>query len=243
MNKKHDTIFLCGNEDMKIVKSILKISDLVVFPLPFTRDNSTINNTHFCIAETLNAIQDNTKIFAGMIDESFKNHNVFDYNDDEEFTLKNAFYTAESSVALSIQNTPYSLSDAKILIMGNGRIGKFLSKLLIPFGTDITVSARKEKDFEYIEDNGLTAIHTEKINDISLYNVIFNTIPFRVISDDALNTIKKDCLIIDLASKNSFLNSANALYIDAKALPAKHCMQSSANALYDCIFKNLHTNR
>ena len=240
MNQKHDTIFLGGNEDMKIVKSILKISDLVVFPLPFTRDNKTINNTNFDILETLNAIQQNTKIFAGMIDKTFKNSNTFDYNNDEEFTLKNALYTAEGAVSMCIENTPFSLSDAKILILGNGRIGKFLSKLLKSFDADITVSARREKDFDYIKRSGLKSIHTEKINDLSTYNVIFNTIPKQVIFDNVRNTINKDCLIIDLASKNSLLVLKNALYIDAKALPAKYCMQSSANALYDCILKILH---
>lgn len=243
MNKKHDTIFLCGNEDIKIVKSILKISDLIIFPLPFTRDNKTINNTQLDISETLSVIPEHTKVFAGMIDKNFKNLNIFDYNEDKEFTLKNSFYTAESAVALAIQNTPFSLSDANILILGNGRIGKFLSKLLVEFDADITVSARREKDFEYIKNNGLKHIHTEEICDLSSFNVIFNTIPKQVIFDNSINTLKKDSLIIDLASKNSLLSRANSLYIDAKALPTKYCMQSSANALYDCILKNLYTNK
>lgn len=240
LNKKHDTIFLCGNEEMKIVKSILKISDLVVFPLPFTRDNKTINNTNFDILETLSAIQSGTKIFAGMINKSAKNLDIIDYNDDEEFTLKNAFYTAEGAVAICIENTPFSLSDAKILILGNGRIGKFLSKLLTPFGADITVSARREKDFEYIKNQNLKSVHTEKLQDLSDYNVIFNTIPVGAITESVLTTINKQSLIIDLASKNSLLKKADAFYIDAKALPAKYCNESSANALYHCIFKNLH---
>ena len=238
LNKQHDTFYLGGSEEWKKAKSILKISDVIIFPLPFSRDNKTINNTSFEIDKTINAISENSSVFVGAYQ---LNRNFIDYNEDEEFTLKNAFYTAESALALSIINTPFSLADANILVLGNGRIGKALGQLINPFCKNLTVSARKQKDFDYLNLRKIKYINTEKIEDLSAYDVIFNTIPNNCLSSKTIMSIEKGALIIDLASKNSLLNTANANYIDAKALPAKYCMQSSAKALFDVLNKHLKT--
>ena len=81
----------------------------------------------------------------------------------------------------------------------------------------------------------------EKIEDLSNYNVIFNTIPHSVLSQNSISSIDKGALIIDLASKNSLLCESSANYIDASALPSKYCMQSSANALLHFLNKHLAT--
>ncbi|MBQ4155753.1 MAG: hypothetical protein IJD90_03000 [Clostridia bacterium] len=239
LNRQHDTFYLGGSEDWEKAKSILKISDIVIFPLPFSRDNKMINNTHFEIDKTIKALQKDTLIFAGGYNIDDKNRKIIDYNVDEEFVLKNAFYTAESAMALSIINTSFSLCDAKILILGNGRIGKALQGMLTLFCENLTVSARKQKDFDYLKKHNSNSVHTEKIQDLSEFDVIFNTIPASVLSKDTIKSIKRDALIIDLASKNSLLNIANANYIDAKALPAKYCMKSSAKALLKVLDKHI----
>lgn len=239
LNRHYDTIYLSGSEEIKIVKSIIKISDAVILPLPVSRDNTNINTTDFLISEILENIPDSTTVFAGMCDKINTKHAMIDYNEFEDFTLKNAFYTAESAIALSIINMPFSLSDAKVLILGNGRIGKYLGDILSTMCKDITVSARKEKDFDYIKAKGFTAVNTNKIPDLSQFNLIFNTIPENVISKDVLSTCGKNTLIIDLASKKSGLYKDEG-YIDAKALPAKYCKKSTAKALYDSVSKYLY---
>ncbi|MEE1002282.1 MAG: dipicolinate synthase subunit DpsA [Acutalibacteraceae bacterium] len=239
LNKNYDTIYLSGNEEIKTAKSIVKISDVIILPLPVTRDNQTINTTSFLISDIFGSTDNNTVIFAGMCDKIDCKSTLVDYNKDEEFTEKNALYTAESAVALAIFNTPFSLSDANVLILGNGRIGKALGNLLTPFCKNITVSARKQKDFDYIISKGFSNINSNEITDLSYYDVIINTIPFKVISENALSTVCANSIIIDLASKNSglFIDSPN--YIDAKSLPSKYCRKSSAKALYDSVIKHL----
>ena len=238
-NKHYDTIYLSGKEDSKTAQNVIKICDKIVLPLPVTRDNETINTTSLLIDDFMNACPKNATVFAGMTKNTPFNNDVIDYNKDEDFTLKNALYTAEGAMAIAINNTMFSLSDAKILILGNGRIGKYLSKMLSSLCSDITISARKQKDFCYILQNGFKTENTEKIKDLSSYNIIFNTINEKVITDEAICTIKKDSLIIDLASKKSALFRADARYIDAKALPAEFSPLSSAKALYDSVTRYL----
>ena len=239
LNKNYDTIYLSGSEEIKTAKSIVKISDVIILPLPVTRDNQIINTTSFLISDIFGSAHNNSVIFAGMCDKIDCKSRLIDYNNDEEFTEKNALYTAEGAVALAIDNTAFSLQDAKILILGNGRIGKALGKLFTPFCKDITVSARKQKDFDYIASKGFSYINSNEITDLSDYDVIINTIPFNVISKETLSTVSKHSIIIDLASKNSGLFTDSTNYIDAKSLPTKYCRKSSAKALYDSVIKQL----
>ena len=238
LNKKYDTIYLSGNEDIKTAKNIVKISDVIIFPLPLTRDKKTINTTDYNCDEILSSINNNAHIFGGMCDNLNFSGKITDYNCDEFFTLKNALYTAESAVALAIMNTDFSLNNAEILILGNGRIGKYLSKILSSFCDNITVSARREKDFKYIQNHKLKSVNTNEISSLENYDVIFNTIPERSLLDTAINSISNNTLVIDLSSKNSGLKNSSR-YIDAKALPCKYCEQSAAETLYHTINKHL----
>lgn len=241
LKKQYDTLYLCGRENSKQTEFLIKLADVIILPLPFTRDNIKISSTDFYIKDFLSFLRPETIIFGGMTDTINLRKNVIDYNLDEEFTLKNAFYTAEGAVALSIENTDYSLENAEILILGNGRIGKFLSKMLGAFCKNITVSARKKKDFDYIALKGFNSVNTPTISDLSKYDIIFNTIPEKALSDKAISTISENTLTIDLASKNSGLSAAKN-YIDAKSLPSKFCACSSAEALFNSVDKYLKAN-
>ena len=236
-NQKYDTIYLSGSEDISIVKSILKISEIVVLPLPLTKDNKTINTTDFSINEIAKAIPKNATVFAGMVNKSDFSCKVIDYNEIEDFIQKNALYTAEAAVAISIINTPLSLSEAKVLILGNGRISKYISIILSQLCKNITVSARKQKDFDYLKQNGLSYINSNNITDLYEYDIIFNTVPANIITKPTLKTLRKTALIIELTSKNSGLFTDEKKYNEAKALPAKNCKNSTTKALFDSVRK------
>lgn len=236
-NKTHDTIYLSGSEKLSKVKGILKISDYVVFPYPFTRDDKLISTTKYSISDIAGSLDTCKCIFLGEKKNFQFNTKVIDYSEDECFTEKNAFYTAESAVALTIINTQNSLKDLSVLILGNGRIGKSLAKILKPLCDDITVSARKEKDFAYITKNGFKKINTNEIQSFNNYNIIYNTIPSKVITDDVIENADEGITILDLAAKNSGLKK-HKNHIDLKALPTKYASKSSAAALYEYILNS-----
>lgn len=238
LNKRYDTIYLSGHEEIKTAKNIVKLSDVIILPMPVTRDNIKISTTDYNIEEILSCISPDACVIGGMCENLKFDGKIFDYGKDEVFTLKNALYTAEASVALGIMNTSFSLNNAEILILGNGRIGKYLAKILSSFCVKITVSARKQKDFDYLKARNLMSVNTNEIKSLDKYDVIFNTIPESVLTKSSVDTIKKTALVIDLASKKSGLNTAH-LYIDAKSLPVKYSEQSAAKTLYDSVSKYL----
>ncbi len=238
LNKNYDTLYFDGSNDFFEIKNYISVAKAVVFPYPFSRDRKTINTTEYDILKMKDAIKSDCIVFGGDIADYFKKSQTVDYGKNELFLLKNALYTAESAISLAKTNTDYSLNDLKILIIGNGRIGKYLSKILSSYCKKITVSARKENDFEYIKNHCLRSIHTNHAQNLSEFELIFNTVGQSALNASAINSIKKDALIIDLASKNSGLFREQN-YIDAKALPTKYCSKSSSQALYDIIYKTL----
>lgn len=237
-NRKANTLYLDGSNDFEKIKGYLSLADTVILPYPFTRDGVTVNTTEYKISDIVNALKPNCNIYGGGIEEYFNSPYTSDYSKNEVFLLKNALYTAEGAVSIAIENTDISLNTAKILIIGNGRIGKYLSKILSSFCTDITVSARKTADFEYIKKHKLKYINTNTTENLSKYDIIFNTVGQSALCIKALKSVKPDTLVIDLASKNSGLNITDN-YIDAKALPTKYSPKSSATALFNSISKEI----
>lgn len=219
----------CVKNDFLISKA-----DVLVLPLPFSRDKKHISNSAFSLEQLKDLMKKDCLVFAGMCKGTFENE--YDYNTDEEFLRANAFYTAEGAVSLAIKHTDFSLSESKVLIIGNGRIGKSLAKLLKNFGAKITVSARKEKDFLYIKNHSNFSIHTNLARDLSEYDIVFNTVPKDALMPKAKQTIRSDALIIDLASAKSGLYREQN-YIDAKGLPSVFCAKTSAKALYNSVKK------
>ena len=124
---------------------------------------------------------------------------LYDYTDDELFTLRNAELTAEGAVELILREYEGAVCGTCILVTGYGRIGKVLSRYLNMMGADVTVAARKASDRDQITGSGMIAADYHEL-DFSRYQVIVNTVPAEVIDKEAIAKMREDVFIIDLAS-------------------------------------------
>ncbi len=129
---------------------------------------------------------------------------VFDYYERDEFAIANAVPTAEGAIEIAMHETPMTINEASALVIGYGRIGKVLARLLSSLGARVTVSARKASDLAWIRAYGYEAAVTENLRavfDEKHFDMIFNTVPHTVLAHRELEAIGKHGLIIDLASK------------------------------------------
>lgn len=186
--------------------------EMVVFPLPVSKDEKTLNTPlfHGCISlqQVFGKLCSDQIVVGGMFSRSLKKGfsdagiKVWDYFNREELAVRNAVPTAEGAIAIAMDETPFTIHGSHCLVAGNGRIGKVLAKMLCGIGAQVTVSARKYEDLAWIEANSYHAIRTDEIaKSAETFDIIFNTIPHPVINGAVLRNVKKDCLIIDLASK------------------------------------------
>ncbi len=192
-------------------------ADIILLPVPTTKDGKTVfsplSDRKIYLDEISNRINNQLILCCNY---RFEGKNYIDYNQLDSFALLNAVPTAEGAIALAINETDFTLWKSKILVIGYGRVGKIVADRLKALGANVTVSARKPRDFATLSALGFKYINTETLCNIYLdYDIIFNTVDVTVLSDSALQNCPAD-LIIDLSSKGGFnLNYAKALGIKA----------------------------
>jgi len=164
-----------------------------------------------------------------------------DYLEREEFAVLNAVPTAEGSIEIAMRQMPRTLNKMKCLIVGFGRIGKVLAKMLSGIGADVTCSARKYSDLAWIKAYGYTPVQTGDIaEDVYEYPLIFNTVPHMIFDKSMLKMVRGDALIIDLASKPGGVDfdAAKKLGINviwALSLPGKASPESAGEIIADTV--------
>ena len=153
----------------------------------------------------------------------------------------NAIPTAEGAIQIAMEKSIKTLHNSNALVLGFGRIGKILSKMLNGIGANVFCEARKNSD--------LAKIKSYRYNEIDLVNLktylnkfdyIFNTIPHIILDKEELDIIKKDCIIIDLASYPGGVNFEYAEKIGLNAslelgLPGKVAPKTAAKYIKEII--------
>ncbi len=186
-------------------------SEVIILPMPATNDNVSINAPYAASSLLLDdffAMIGSTKlVLAGHINAGlaarFDREGIvcIDYYNREELVVKNAVPTAEGALEIAISEMPTTISGSEALVIGYGRIGKIMSRMLSQMGAKVTVSARSLSDLAWIDSMGYKPIKTAKIIDTAdRYDVIFNTVPSMVLGEEELLKISENALIIDLAS-------------------------------------------
>ena len=159
----------------------------------------------------------------------------------ENLTTLNAIPTAEGAIQIAMEKSLITLHNSKCLILGFGRIGKILAKMLSGIGAKVYCEARKQQDIAWIQSYGYNAIYLDELNNhIGEFDFIFNTIPYIILDKNNLNMVEKDCFIIDLASKPGGVDFEYAKELGlqtewALALPGKVAPKTSAYYIYDII--------
>lgn len=226
-------------------------SDIVIGPIPLSSNKIDINTPfskdNISIEELFSKL-DGKKFIAGSISDEVlkfaenKNIEVIDLMKREELTVLNTISTAEGAIQIAMEETLSTIHGRNVLVMGFGRVGKILSKMLNGIGARVSCEARKESDIAWIKAYGYNPVHLNVLSDtIADYDIIINTIPSLILDDTKLEKVKKDCLIIDLASNPGGVDREAAKKkgiktIWALSLPGKVAPLTSAEFLKETIY-------
>lgn len=235
------------------IKEFLENVECVVGGIPFSRDGETINAPYIqkkiSVENLFVNMKKQKKLIAGGFSEKIKDLagrygiELYDFLDDEDFAIYNAIPTAEGAIEIAMKNTKNTIYSSNCLVLGYGRIGKILTDRLKGLHANVTVAARKSEDFAWINAMGYDYVEYSKLDKIlSDIDILFNTVPSLVIKEKELSNMKKDSLIIDLASKPGGIDFDFAEKINAKAklylgLPGKVAPQSVAKYMLNKVMK------
>ena len=237
--------------------SAVEKSSAVILPLPaFPNGKYSVvpsSGESVTLAQLLFAMPGDAVLLGGRLDNvvktSAKGHNikVLDYFDSEEFQIKNAVPTAEGAVEIAMRELPITINGARALVCGYGRIGKILSQMLKNLGAKVYVSARSDRDLAYIEASGNIAVrYTDKtfVGAANIADVVFNTIPAKILDKTVIENMSRCKLIVDLASGDGGTDFEAAerkgiKSIHALALPGKVVPLTAGEILGDSILSML----
>lgn len=195
--------------------------EAVILPYPATKDKVTLFNTLSADKITLEEIDRKVTTQKVLTGGKTNIKNSADYASCEMLTTLNAVPTAEAALAIAISETDITLQNSNCLVIGGGKIGKMLSRMLKSLGAKVTVAARKESDLALTEALGMVPLKTSELNaHTGDFDIIFNTVPAQVISTEGLKNCKEDVLLIELASHPYGFDMDAAKGLGLKALPA-----------------------
>lgn len=239
-------------DEIEDMDAAIDDSQIVIGPLPCTNDNEVLNTpfhkNKIYINEVFRKMKKNQLFIAGRISDRItqmaKAYNVYtiDLLEREEMAVLNCIPTAEGAIQIAMEELPVTLNGSKILILGYGRLGKVLTRMLSGIGAEVWAEARKFSDLAWMKANGINAVHINDLDDyLGRMDVIYNTIPSRILNSDRLEKLGRECLVIDLASKPGGVDFDRAKLLGIKviwalSLPGKVAPVSAANYMKQTIY-------
>ena len=178
-----------------------------------------------------------TTIIGGKLNHpALTEHPVLDLLRDEDYLTRNAAITAECALRVADSLLPAVLPDTPALVIGWGRIGKCLAKLLTGLGCPVTVAARKSADRAMLSALGYDAVDISQIPGIlSGIRLLFNTAPAPILDSGTLAGYSR-CIKIDLASTPG-LEGRDV--VRARGLPGQYAPESSGRLIAKTIGRYL----
>ncbi len=247
--KETENIIICDK-----LNQAIKNTEVVIGPIPFSSNGTEINapfgDKKISIRELMHNINAKILIAGSIMPEIYEMANdeyieIIDIMKREELAVLNTIATAEGTIEIAISNTNKILHGSSVLILGFGRIGKVLARKLAGLSVKVTCAARKDEDLAWIKAYGHMATNINTIGEnLSQYDVIINTVPHLILTEERLKYVKEECLLIDLASNpggidKKIAKERNLKLIWALALPGKVAPVTTAEFLKDTIYNVL----
>ncbi|MBR2405944.1 MAG: dipicolinate synthase subunit DpsA [Clostridia bacterium] len=219
----------------------IALADCVILPLPVSTDGVNVNapfsRVSIPLETVVQAVREDQLLFGGQISDAFRRElslrglTAADYFCREELAVLNAVPTAEGAIQLAMEELPITLAGSRCLITGYGRIGRVLARLLTALDASVTVAARRCSDRAWAQAQGCRSVEIDAVSR-ERYDVIFNTVPYKLFTREVLEGLDKSTLLIDLASRPGGVdfNAAAELRLKtiwALSLPGRVAPQSA----------------
>ena len=214
-------------------------ADVVILPLACCKDGkivSPMSNVVTNIGDLFSAGSEKTIFLGGKMPIIDEKH--IDYSNREEFLIKNAVPTAEGAIEIALRELNTTLNGANTLVVGYGRIGKYLSEILKGLNCTVSVIARKESSRASAEISHFSSYPTGNTDAYKNADIVFNTVPVTVIGEKELSALRPSTKIIDLASlpggvDEDSARAHNIQIIRALALPGKVAPSTAGKIIFE----------
>ena len=230
----------------------LALAHCVILPLPVLGKNGRIHTPlsqeKIDLSQVLDHMRPGQVLCGGMVSPEVREAGegaglqVFDYYAREECMVANAVPTAEGAVQVAMEQIPFTLHSARVLVLGFGRVGKLTAHRMRALGARVTVAAADYGDLAWAAAYNYESIRLEELAcELGGFQLIVNTIPAQVLDARRLAWVDPAVFILDLASAPGGVDLIRGeelgLHIlQAPGLPGRTAPVTAAAAIRDSIY-------
>lgn len=246
-----------GVQLKELDNDVLRDVDFLILPIVGTDDQGNVESIFGhknlkLTKECLTSFPGNSKIFTGMARSYLKqlcdelDIELIELLDNDEVAIYNSIPTAEGTIMMTIQNTDFTIHGSNAIVLGFGRTGITLARVLDALGAKVMIGARKPEHIARIYEMGLTPFHINDLDQmVSDVDLLYNTIPKMVVTAKVLANMSHNSLIIDLASKPGgtdfrFAEKRGIKAILAPGLPGIVAPKTAGSILANVITRLIH---
>lgn len=210
--------------------------DIALLPLPDSTDAA---------APLLSLSGQRRRVFHGRLHPSQKKAlanrgwQLISIQEEEGYIRANALISAEGALHAAMSRVDFALRGALCTVVGYGRIGQELTRLLLALGAKVRVIARREESRQQAENDGAQAFAIDQLSHaLQGVQLLFNTVPSQIITPDVLLALMPGALVMELASPpyGFDLETAKSLGFDAvleSGIPSRYAPRTAARLLMD----------
>ena len=234
----------------KSLEDALKDARIIIGGIPFLKEgkmNAGQKLPDLDIDNLYRNLKKGQSVFGGVIPESFveqceeKGVHCHDFMKDEGLAVFNAIATAEGTILEALRNNDTNIHGSESLVIGYGRCGRVLAGKLKGMGAKVTICCRRQEALEHAYADGMQIILLEELaKQVHRYTYVYNTVPALVLGKHILTRMRRDVLVVDIASKPGGVDREVADQLGIKALhclglPGKYAPKISAQALAEYV--------
>lgn len=167
----------------------------------------------------------------------------------DDVAIYNSIPTAEGAIMMAFEHTDHTIHSSQVIVTGFGRVGNTVANKFAALGAKVSVCARSIRDLARITEMGLNAIPLEKLSDFTNNcDVLINTIPAPIVTEEAIQNLPTNGIIIDLATKPGgtdfeYAKKRGIKAVLAKSLPGIVAPRTAGKILADVITQILDEKR
>jgi dipicolinate synthase subunit A len=233
------------------LQSCLYGSDCVVLPVPAEKNgliNAPFAAQPLRTDELLSALWPGQLLIGGKLSREMcmvaaaQGQQVADIMQRRGFTVGNAALTAEGAIERLMESSPRSIWGSRILVTGWGRVAKLLALRLHALGAVVTVAARKDGDRAMAKALSMEAVDFIELEGLLPgFDFVVNTVPDLVLPEALLKRLRREAVLLELASAPGGFDTEAAeklglKLIAAPGLPGQCAPYAAAELIRDAIY-------
>lgn len=207
-----------------------EITDLLLDIPSFQKD--LILRSGEPLSSVLGKLSPSLRIWGGKLRAVSSTYQTVDLLENPRYPAENGAITADCAIRLAGPKLQKCWGDCRVLVIGWGRIGKNLCRMLKRLGSSVTVCARKEPDRALLAAFGYQVLKPEDLRGDD-FDLIFNTAPAPMMTEAQIGICP---LAIDLAGCQGLQGKQ---VLSARGLPGIWAPETSGKLIARTILEQL----